>query len=177
MMPPPSSESARLQLLLLQLLVPACLMVIMIFGLIVFFIGDVRWLPSPTAVVAVVVVNLVAFVVAELVGYRTPALRPDTPRAQALRTGMTWLHISTVVRLVITGAPVLVSLITKFVLDPGPWTFYIGSFVAALCLIWHGWPSSRVIRRIERSLDRAGGRSDLSELLSTTPSPVPRTTP
>jgi len=35
-----------------------------------------------------------------------------------------------------------------------------------LLLAWHAWPSERITRRLEQSLDRDGGRSGLADALS-----------
>lgn len=123
--------------------------------------------PSPVVAGVLFLLNVLAFGLAELIGYRTPAIPRDASREQARRTGLTALQTTTMLRLAITEAPALLSLVAVFVLVPTTaWTYLVGALWALVSVVWHGWPSARVIRRTEASLDREGGRSHLSEAVA-----------
>lgn len=117
--------------------------------------------PSPLLAGALFVLNLVAFATAELVGYRTPAV-PATDPGRALRMGADALQATTLLRLAVTEAPAIVSLVLAFV-QGSAWSCVIGGVWAVLSMAWHGYPSRRVLGKLERSLDREGGRSRLGE--------------
>ncbi|WP_068261027.1 hypothetical protein [Janibacter limosus] len=149
-------------LLLLQMLAACSLAPIPVFGLIMFFIGGFEELPSLVAAVVLVVLNLLAFGLAEAVGYRTVAIAPGTDAAQAHRSAVSALYLGTLLRLAITATPVFFSLVAAFVVNGSQfWTYWCGASWAAVSMLWHAWPRAAAIRKTERSLDRAGGRSAL----------------
>lgn len=160
--PPPFPAQPRITLLLVQLLAVGSLAPIAIFGLIMYFVGGVRELPSLTAAAVLFVLNLLAFALAQAVGYRTVAIAPGTDPTQAHKTTVSAFYLGTLLRLAITATPVFFSLVAAFVSDSPVWTYWFGAVWAALSMLWHGWPRAAAIRTTERSLDRAGGRSGLA---------------
>lgn len=126
--------------------------------------------PSPVVAGALFVINVVAFGIAELVGYRTPALAPDTEPEAALHDGLNALQQTTIVRFAITEAPAILSLAWAFVAESG-WVYLVGGFWALLSMAWHVWPSRRIAAKLERSLDREGARSGLTQVFGGTSGP------
>ncbi|GAB3114657.1 hypothetical protein GCM10027055_21090 [Janibacter alkaliphilus] len=148
-----------------RLLVLAFMGAAPLFALIMLFIADPGQPPSTAVVIGLLVLNVATFVVAELVGYRTPAIQPGTPPERAVGTASAALVGTTMVRAAITESPVIFALILTFVATPSTiWTYLAGAVPALLVMAVHAWPNRRVIRRLEASLDRDGGRSHLSDL-------------
>lgn len=148
-----------------RLLVLAFMGAAPLFALIMLFIADPGQPPSTAVVIGLLVLNVVTFAVAELVGYRTPAIPAGTPPERAVGTASAALVGTTMVRATITEAPVIFALILTFVATPSTiWTYLAGAVPALLVMAVHAWPNRRVIRRLEASLDRDGGRSYLSDL-------------
>ena len=142
----------------------------LIGGLVIFAVVAVVALgtgeyTSPVEAAALFGINVLAFVVAEVVGYRTEAVRPDADPESALRTGLEALQQTTILRFAITEAPAILALVWAFSTGSA-WPYLIGAFWSLLCMAWHVWPSRRVATRLERSLDREGGRSGLVAALS-----------
>lgn len=138
----------------------------LIGGLVIFAVVAVVALgtgeyPSPVEAAALFGIN----VVAEVVGYRTEAVRPDADPESALTTGLEALQQTTILRFAITEAPAILALVWAFSTGSA-WPYLIGAFWSLLCMAWHVWPSRRVATRLERSLDREGGRSGLVAALS-----------
>lgn len=75
---------------------------------------------------------------------------------------MSALYLGTLLRLAVTAAPVFFCLMAAFVSASPLWTYWSGASCAAVSMLWHGWPRAAAIRKTERSLDRAGGRSGLT---------------
>ena len=138
----------------------------LIGGLVIFAVVAVVALgtgeyPSPVEAAALFGINVLAFVV----GYRTEAVRPDADPESALTTGLEALQQTTILRFAITEAPAILALAWAFSTGSA-WPYLIGAFWSLLCMAWHVWPSRRVATRLERSLDREGGRSGLVAALS-----------
>lgn len=141
----------------------AMIAAVALFGVVaVLTLGGLGEYPSPAVSAGLFGANVCAFAVAELMGYRTPAAPAGDDEA-AHDLGRQTLQSTTTFRLVVTEAPAVASLVLAFVLGSG-WTYVVGGFWALLFMAWHGYPSRRVLARLERSLDREGGRSRLTEL-------------
>lgn len=148
----------------LQMIAASFIGMIPMLGIVMVLVAGLEEYLSPVVAGALFLLNVLAFGLAEVIGYRTPAIRPGTSPEEARRSGLAALQSSTMLRLAITDAPAILSLVAAFVLMPtSAWTYLVGAFWALLSVAWHGWPTSRVIRRVEASLDREGGRSHLSE--------------
>lgn len=149
----------------LQLIVFSFLTTIPALGVVMVIVAGLEEYPSPVVAGALFVLNLLAFALAELIGYRTPALDPATSPEAARASGLLALQSTTMLRLAITEAPAILSVAATFVILPTTaWTYIVSGFWALLSVAWHGWPSRRVLRKLEASLDRNGARSQLSEL-------------
>lgn len=107
--------------------------------------------------------NVLAFAAAELFGYSTPAAPAGDPEA-ARRLGVAQLQTTTVRRMAMTEAPGILAVAAAFVTGSAA-VYLFGAVPALAFLAWHAWPSRRTVGRLERSLDRDGGRSRLTELL------------
>lgn len=126
--------------------------------------------PSPLVAGGLFVVNLLAFGLAELVGYRTPAVDASADADSALRQGLNAMQQTMITRFALTEAPAILAFVGAAVTGSA-WTCLVGAFWALPSMIWHVWPSRRIAARLERSLDREGGRSRLSELFGAASSP------
>lgn len=126
--------------------------------------------PSPVVAGGLFVLNLLAFGLAELIGYRTPALAPGADADTALRQGMSAMQQSMILRFAITEAPAIIAFVGATVTGSA-WTCIVGAFWALPSMIWHVWPSRRIAAKVERSLDREGGRSRLTELFGGSSTP------
>lgn len=150
----------------LQLIVASFLGTIPMLGIVMVIIAGLEDYPSPAVAGGLFVLNVLAFALAEAIGYRTVALAPGTSPEEARQAGLAALQTTTMLRLAITEAPAILSLVAAFVFLPETaWTYIVGAVWALVSVAWHGWPSSRVVRKVEASLDREGGRSHLSEAL------------
>lgn len=161
----PSGTAATSPLQPVQVIVASFLGMIPMLGVVMVLIAGLEEYPSPAVAGALFALNVLAFVLAELIGYRTEAVDPAASPEEAERVGLAALQSTTMLRLAITEAPAIVSLAAAFVVLPETaWTYIVGAFWALFSVAWHGWPSRRVLRKLEASLDRDGARSRLSEL-------------
>lgn len=119
--------------------------------------------PSPVVAAGLFVLNLLAFATAEMVGYKTSAVAPGTEPDSALRHGLDAMQETMIIRFAITEAPAILALAGAFVTGSA-WTYLVGGFWALLSMGWHVWPSRRITAKLERSLDRDGGRSHLTDV-------------
>lgn len=143
---------------------------LVVFGLVTLVtLGAAGEYPSIAVAASLFGRNVVAFAVAELMGYRTPAA-PADDEEDAHLWGQEALRRTTIFRLTVTEVPALVALVLAFV--TGSWWVYLaGGFWALLTMAWHAYPSRRVLTRLEKSLDRDGARSRLTSLLGDSPAP------
>ena len=160
--------TSQTQLMPLRTIVAAAMGMLVILGVVITFMG-LDWPFSYAVVGGLIVANILAFTAAEVVGYRTPAAPTGDPeRARAM--GLQQLRSTTITRMALTEAPGLLALLAAFVTESVP-VYLIGAGLALLSMAWHAWPSRRVAGKLERSLDREGGRSQLSELFGGTSAP------
>jgi hypothetical protein len=134
---------------------------LVIFAVVAVVILGLEEYPSPVTAAALFAINVAAFVIVEVVGYRTPAVPRDADEDTAVRVGLDALQQTTITRFAIIEAPALLSLAWAFTTGSA-WAYLVGGFWALLSMAWHVWPTRRVAARLERSLDREGGRSRLS---------------
>lgn len=119
--------------------------------------------PSPLVAGGLFLLNLLAFGVAELVGYKVAPIAAGTPPDEALRRGLDALQQTTTLRFALTEAPGILALMGAFVTGSA-WTYLVGGFWTLLSTIWHVWPSRRIATKLERNLDSEGARSGLSQV-------------
>ncbi len=143
---------------------------LVVFGIVALVtLGGTGEYPSPAVAAGLFGANVVAFAVAEIWGYRTePAPTGDDEDAHLW--GQEALRRTTIFRLVVTEAPAIVALVAAFTLGSW-WAYLAGGFWALLTMAWHAYPSRRVLSKLEKNLDRDGGRSRLTDLLGTAATP------
>lgn len=79
---------------------------------------------------------------------------------------MTAFQQSMVRRFAMSQAVAIVSIALLFASSSNTVLPYVlGAGISFVLLAWHVWPSSRVVDRVRRRLDRAGGHSDLAQVL------------
>lgn len=141
-----------------KVLVLAHIAAVVIFGPIAAItLGGMGEYPSAAIAAGLFLANVLAFAVAELLGYRTPpAPAGDDETAHHLARQV--LQRTTIFRLVVTEAPAILALVLTFVAGSG-WVYVAGAIWTLPSMAWHAYPSRRVLRRLEQSLDReAAGR-------------------
>lgn len=119
------------------------------------------WVPWLLGALAVA-----AHLLCTVVGYRVPAVSPATPAAEAATAGRLAFQQSTFLRLAICEAVAVVGIVLAFAVTPRTgMTVVIGVVLSLALLLLHVWPGARVVGRVERSLDRDGGRSYLTDTM------------
>ncbi|GAB3447830.1 hypothetical protein GCM10027517_32120 [Phycicoccus ginsengisoli] len=119
------------------------------------------WVPWLLGALAVV-----AHLLCTAVGYRVPAIAPATPAREAATAGRLAMQQSTFVRLALCEAVAVVGIVLGFVVTPQTgMTVVIGVVLSLALLLLHVWPGARVLGRVERALDRDGGRSFLTDTM------------
>lgn len=109
---------------------------------------------------------IVAHALCTAVGYRVPAVAPATPAPEAAAAGRMAFQQSTFLRLAVCEAVGVVGIVLAFAVPPRTgMTVVIGMVLSLALLLLHVWPGDRVVGRVERSLDRDGGRSYLTDTL------------
>lgn len=141
-----------------------------ILAIVSVLIYDLEEYPSPVVAGGLFVLNLLAFGLAWLIGYRTPAIAAGTEPAAAQRQAMNAMQQSMILRFAITEAPAIIAFVGAS-MTGSAWVYLVGGFWALPSMLWHVWPSRRIARTLERHLDREGGRSHLGELFGAPSSP------
>lgn len=134
-----------------------------VFGGLVLGLHDYppTWVPWLLGALAVL-----AHVLCTAVGYRVPAVAPAAPAPEAAASGRMAFQQSTFVRLAICEAVGVVSIALAFAVTPRTgMTVVIGVVLSLALLLLHVWPGDRVVGRVERALDRDGGRSYLTDTM------------
>jgi hypothetical protein len=107
-----------------------------------------------------------AHLVASTVGYRVPAVAPGTRPEAARSAALAAYQQSMVLRFAVCEAVAIIALVLAFALTPQTaMTYLVGAVLSLLLMLWHVWPSRRLIARVEALLDRDGGRSGLQDSL------------
>lgn len=156
---PSTSVQSRLQAQrVLAVAVISALPVLAVVSVLVLGLEDY---PSPVVAGILFLLNLFAFGLAEVIGYRTPAIAPGTEPSRALDEGLAAMGQTMITRFAITETPAILALAWTFV-EGTAWIYLVSAFWALLSMVWHVWPSRRIAAKLERSLDREGGRSGLA---------------
>ena len=110
------------------------------------------------------VLAAVGFGLATLLGYRVTAAEPGLdPQQQALRS-QTDFRIGHMLRIALTEAPAILTLVLCYVAQPPtalPYLVGLPFFLASLW--WHVWPSDALISRVAQRIERSGAPSYLRE--------------
>jgi hypothetical protein len=113
-----------------------------------------------------VVAALLVHLVVESIGYRTPAIHPETGEAQAGVEAGQAFTAGTVRRLAMSESIALASVAAAFLVDTGGYfAFLTGAVISLALMLVHAWPGTGPIDKSVLSLERDGGRSHLRERL------------
>lgn len=115
-------------------------------------------LPPAVAAVAVAAV-VVGWVLAQVLGYRVAPLAPGEDRATAVAR----FRETMILRFVLTEAPIILGLAAAFVLPYGVWTYVAVVVVGLPSMVFHVWPSRRVVDKVATRLEADGVPSGLRE--------------
>ncbi len=140
---------------------------VVLFGLVVSFIvpsGSWFELPGAAGLALPVVVGVAAAGAIATVGHNVPAIPQATPAETATARGVAGFRSSFFIRLAFAEVPALVGLAAVFIAEtPSMIPYLIGGAVSLVLLGLYVFPTRASVQRIERKLDRDGGRSRLAE--------------
>lgn len=139
-----------------------------------FMIPSETWFAMPSAVSLALplVVGAAAFGGIVTIGHRVPAVSPSTPPDEARSAAVGAFQTSFFLRLAFAEVPVLVGVAASVMDENGSAIPYVIGAVITLALhAAYAFPSAASVRRIERRLDRDGGRSALSRALGVATGP------
>jgi hypothetical protein len=120
--------------------------------------------PPIWTVVVVLALVVGGFLVAETIGYATPALPSDTDRDEAKRRAVMVWRTRLMLRFAVTEAPILVGLSMSFVAE-SRWPFLVGLVAGWPVLAFEILPHRRSIEKLRARLDSGGASSFLDEAL------------
>ncbi|KRE37820.1 hypothetical protein ASG73_09330 [Janibacter sp. Soil728] len=160
------SESLQAQ----RILAMSVIGMVPILGVVSALVFDLHEYPSPLLAGGLFLLNVAAFGLAEVIGYKTPAIAPGTEPDAAQRQSVTAMQQSMILRFAVTEAPAILAFAGAAVTGSA-WVYLVGGFWALLSMVWHVWPSRRIAAKLERSLERDGGRAHLTELFGGVSSP------
>lgn len=151
----------------MRMLVGSLMGGLVLFGVVAFMAVGADGYPPTWAAAGIGALAVAAHLVVEAVGYRVPAIAPDTTGEAAAAAGLAAYRTSLMLRFAVCEAVAIISLAATFVLEPQTaMTYLVGATFSLALLAWHAWPSERTTRRLEQQLDRDGGRSGLADALA-----------
>jgi hypothetical protein len=135
-----------------------------LMGVAVFFAVP-SWTEPPLWVpAAVVLLAVVAFGIAETLGFRVQPIRPGTPRDDAARAALAAWQARGMVRFALCEATIVIGLVLSFVVA-SRWPYLVGFVVGMPLLAYEVLPSQRTIAKLKERLEADGGLSYLGEAL------------
>ena len=115
---------------------------------------------------AQVVAALVIHLLVEAIGYRAPAIDPETDQATAASEAFRAFTSGTVLRVGLCESIALASVVAAFLVETGGYLgFLTGAVVSLVLMAVHAWPGAGPVDKTVISLERDGGRSYLRERL------------
>jgi len=125
--------------------------------------------PAAWVFVVVIVLGIVSATLVQMFGYRLPAISPNADPAQARRTGLEAYQKSMFLRFALSEAVAIISIALTFSSHSNNILPYVlGAVISFVLMAYHVWPTEGLISRVQRKLDRNGGRSDLANALNDT---------
>jgi hypothetical protein len=142
-------------------------LVLIAIALVVVFPEDERFDSPPLWLVgAQVAAAVVVHLLVEAIGYRTPAIHPETGEAEAGVEATRAFTTGTLLRVALCESIALTSIVAAFLVETGGYLgFLTGAAVSLALMAVHAWPGSGPIDKTVISLEREGGRSHLRERL------------
>jgi membrane protein YdbS with pleckstrin-like domain len=148
---------------------------LVLMGAVLFMVLDPRAYPPVWVAAALGALAVAAHVVVEAVGYKVPPVDPDATGDEVRAGALAAYQSSMILRFAICESVAVIALVAAFLVEPqAAKTYLVGGTLSLLLLLWHVWPSERVIRRVEAALDRFGGRSHLGDALHGRPAGTAR---
>jgi 4-hydroxybenzoate polyprenyltransferase len=143
----------------------ALVMIAIVLG-IAFPEGERLDAPPLWLVAAQVLAAVAVHIVVEAVGYRAPAIHPETSEAEARTISARAFTSGTVLRVGLCESIALASAAAAFLVDSGGYAgFLTGAAISLALMAVHAWPGAGPIEKTRVSLEREGGRSYLREQL------------
>ncbi|WP_020575592.1 hypothetical protein [Actinopolymorpha alba] len=161
--PVPSSRAqvptplAALKPMLYTLLMAPVLMAVPVWFAISGWAEPALWAP-----VAILVLALAAFVLAESVGFAVPAIPAGTPREEAQGTAVNAWRARTMLRFAIVETVPMIGLVLSFV-TLSRWPYLLALVLGLPLLAYELLPTRRTIAKLQAQLERDGGVSYLPE--------------
>lgn len=122
--------------------------------------------PPLWLVAAQVLAAIVVHLAVEAIGYRAPAIHPETGEAEARTISARAFTSGTVLRVGLCESIALASVAAAFLVDSGGYAgFLTGAAISLALMAVHAWPGAGPIEKTLASLERDGGRSYLREQL------------
>ena len=139
--------------------------------LIIALPADDRFAAPPLSLLAVqFVAGGAIHALLETIGYRTPAIHPETDEPTAAMESYTAFQSRTILRSSLAELVAIGSLVAAFVIDDGGVLGYAtGASISLALTAVHAWPWSRPVDKTVASLERDGGRSYLRDRLGLPP--------
>lgn len=141
--------------------------VLVVFAM-TFVIPSESWFEMPDMIgfALPIVVGVLAFGGVLTVGHQTPAIPQGTPPDQASAAAKQHFQTTMFVRLAFAEVPLFAGIAAAFLsVDPSLVPVLIGAVIALILHLSYAFPHAASVRRVERRLDRDGGRSGLAEAL------------
>ncbi len=125
--------------------------------------------PGAWMYVVIVALGLVAATLAQVFGYRIPALDPGLQPGEARSTALRVYQQSMILRFAMCESVAIVAIALLFAGNSNTVLPYlVAAVIAELLMAYHVWPSTSLISRVQQRLDRNGGQSDLANALNGT---------
>lgn len=143
-------------------------MVLLLGVVIAFVVPSEEWFANPglLGLVLPVAGGALGLVLTLTMGHSVRAISPTAPPDQAASAAFTAFQSSLFIRLAAAEVPALVGIAAVFITDePSAVPYLIGGAITLVLLAAYAFPTAASVRRIERRLDREGGRSRLSDSL------------
>lgn len=139
-----------------------------------FIVPSETWfaMPSVLSLALPIVLGAAALAGVLTVGHRVPAIARATPPERARTEAVGAFQTTFFIRLAFAEVPVLVGIAASVIDENGSAIPYaIGAVISLILLATYAFPSPASVRRVERQLDREGGRSHLSRALGVATGP------
>lgn len=149
-----------------RILVGTLASALVMFGIVLFTVlpsGDYPpiWVPWALGGLA-----LLSHLLSRTVGFNLRPVPAGTLPTEAMATALAAFQASLILRFALSEAVAILALVLSFVVPPQTWMTYLtGGVLALILLAVNVWPSTAVVSKVQRRLDREGGQSFLGDAL------------
>jgi hypothetical protein len=139
---------------------------LVMFGIMLFTVlpnGDYPpiWVPWALGGLAVL-----SHLLSRTFGFNLRPVPAGTPPTEAMAMALAAFQASLILRFALSEAVAIFALVLSFVVTPQTWmTYLIGGVLALILFAVNVWPSTAVVSKVQRKLDRDGGQSFLGDAL------------